>query len=248
MGRTDRLFQIVQFLQQRRITTAEQIAEEMGVSVRTIYRDIQALSLSGVPIQGEAGVGYYLPQYFTLPPMTFNHNELEALLLGIRFAQSWADAELGHAASSALRKIEAVLPDSLKQQLGGSVLFAPGFYVPDVMTQSLADLRKAIQAQQKVSISYSRDDKQQSQRIIWPLALFFWGPAWSLTAWCELRESFRNFRLDRMEAVEVLDEHFSPGPGQTLDDFQQSLIAMKKTTKWEGVLSVEQKVPSPKKT
>ena len=233
MRRTERLFQIVQFLQQKRITKAEEIAEEMGVSVRTVYRDIQALSLSGVPIQGEAGVGYMLPRYFTLPPITFNHNELEALLLGIRIARSWADPQLGQAASSALRKIEAVLPENLQEQLDDTILFAPDFVVPEAMTRHLPILRAAIQKRQKISIGYTDWRGDASHRIVWPLALFFWGSAWSLTAWCELRNAFRNFRLDRFEKIEVLQEPFSPEPGQTLEDFHEHLEKSRTHSKWE---------------
>lgn len=222
MRRAGRLFQIVHYIQQRRVTTAEQIAEELGVSVRTVYRDIQELVASGVPIQGEAGVGYMLPHHFTLPPLTFDHEELEALLLGIRMVRSWSDADLVQAANAVLRKLQAVLPENV-DQLSYPMLFAPDFIVSKEMTSHLPSLRRAIRNKHKLTLGYERRDGAQSQRMVWPLALFFWGSSWSLLTWCELRQDFRNFRIDRIHALTVEEEHYPVEEGKTFEDFQKTI-------------------------
>jgi predicted DNA-binding transcriptional regulator YafY len=219
MRRADRLFQIVQLLRRRRITTAARLAEELEVSERTIYRDIKDLMLSGVPIEGEAGVGYGLPHGFDLPPLMFKEDEIEALVLGARMVKSWSDPALTRAAESALAKIESVIPERLRPRIAESALFAPGFHVPAKATQNLAALRAAVSERRKVALAYQRGDGLASTRVILPLGLFFWGRGWSLAAWCELRGGFRNFRLDRIDSVEVKDERFEPREGRTLPDF-----------------------------
>ncbi len=219
MRRADRLFQIIQILRRRRVTTAARLAKELEVSERTIYRDIRDLILSGVPIEGEAGVGYGLPRGFDLPPLMFQNDEIEALVLGARMVKSWSDPALVRAASSALAKIEAVLPDRLRPRLSESALFAPGFHVPERTTSHLAALRAAVDGRRKVRIEYSRGDNEQSSRVVQPLGLFFWGTCWSIVTFCELRVDFRNFRLDRITALEVLSERFEVTPGRTLRDF-----------------------------
>jgi len=219
MRRADRLFQIVQLLRRRRITTAARLAEELEVSERTIYRDIKDLMLSGVPIEGEAGVGYGLPRGFDLPPLMFDEAEIEALVLGARMVKSWSDPALVRAAESALAKIESVVPDRLRPRIAETVLFAPQFHVPAHALTHLATLRTAAGERRKVTIAYQRGDGATSSRTLLPLGLFFWGASWSLAAWCELRDGFRNFRLDRITAVELLDERFEPKAGRTLPDF-----------------------------
>lgn len=221
MRRADRLFQIIQILRRRRVTTAQRLAEELEVSERTVYRDMQDLIVSGVPIEGEAGVGYALRRGYDLPPLMFTEDELEALVLGARIVGSWADAALARAAGDVLVKVDAVLPPRLKNRLADSPLHAPDFHVPGEVTAALGDLRGAIARRCKVFLSYTRADGQKSQRIVLPLGLFYWGATWSLAAWCELRDDFRHFRLDRVERLEVLDERFSDQPGRTLEDFFQ---------------------------
>lgn len=219
MRRADRLFQLVQRLRLRRrsSTTAAQLAEELGVSERTIYRDVQDLIASGVPIQGEAGVGYALPSSFDLPPLMFNEEELEALVLGARVVKSWADPELARAADDVLAKVEAVLPKAMRERLASSTLFAMNFRAPAPL--ELAGLRGAIKDSKKLRFSY-QDGKgaATAARVVQPLGLFYWGQVWSLGAWCELRVDFRNFRVDRIKNLEILDEKFEPTPGRTLKD------------------------------
>jgi len=217
--RADRLFQIVQHLRRGRVVTAARLAQALEVSQRTIYRDVADLVLAGIPINGEAGVGYALPGSFDLPPLMFTEEEIEALVLGARIVQSWADAALARAADGALAKIEAVLPPRLKDRVPDAVLFAPGFHVPRRAAASLTPLRGAIRDRRKVRMRYQDRAGVASERTVQPLGLFYWGLSWSLGAWCETRKDFRNFRLDRMAAVEVLSEAFDQRPGRTLDDF-----------------------------
>jgi predicted DNA-binding transcriptional regulator YafY len=219
MRRADRLFQIIQLLRRRHVLTAAAIAGELEVSERTVYRDIADLVRSGVPIAGEAGVGYTLRRGFDLPPLMFTEEEIEALVLGTRVVSSWADEGLAKAAESALARIEAALPDRLKVKVTGSRLFAPGVHVSHAIAGTLAELRKAIDARQKVYLDYTDADGAVTERVVRPLGLFFWGNKWSLTAWCELRNDFRDFRLDRMQAMAPRAETFGPEPGKELDDF-----------------------------
>lgn len=219
MRRADRLFQIIQLLRRRRVATAARLAEELEVSERTIYRDIRDLTISGVPIDGEAGVGYVLRRGFDLPPLMFTDAEIESLVLGARIVGSWADAPLATAAQDVLAKVEAVVPERLKARMQASPLFAPGFHVPQQVVSDLAALRPAIDARWKVHFAYTREDGMHSVRTVRPLGLFFWGSIWSLTAWCELRRDFRNFRLDRVATLQVLKERFLDEPGKMLADY-----------------------------
>ena len=158
MRRADRLFQIVQFLRSRRVTTARWLSDVLEVSERTIYRDIQDLVASAVPIEGEAGIGYVIRRGYDLPPLMFTRDEITALTLG------------------------------------------------------------TVDCRNKVALTYTRADGADSKRTIWPLGLFFWGTVWTLGAWCEMRQAFRNFRLDRIETLQVCGEQYPNEPGRTLED------------------------------
>jgi predicted DNA-binding transcriptional regulator YafY len=215
--RADRLFQIVQRLRRRRSTTARQLAETLEVSERTIYRDIQDLVASGVPIQGEAGVGYALDKSFDLPPLMFDEDEIEALVLGARVVKSWADPALARAAESVLQKVEAVLPKRLKDRIGDTTLFAPSFGRAKKNAAGLDALRGAIKSRKKVAFDYEDGAQKISSRTVQPLGLFYWGQTWSLGAWCELREDFRNFRLDRMKNLSITSTLFEVVPERSLD-------------------------------
>ena len=206
MRRADRLFQIVLLLDRRRAVTAREIAEALNISERTVYRDIADLSRSGVPISGEAGVGYMLRSGYRLPPLMFDPEELQALALGSRMVKGWADAALGKAAERALLRIEAVLPKQLKEQPGRDAFLVPDFHVPPKMVAPLGKLRQCIADSRKARLDYTRLDGVASSRIIWPLGLVFWGETWTLAAWCELRGDFRSFRPDRMQDVAILDD------------------------------------------
>ncbi len=218
MRRADRLFEIIQWLRSRRVTTAQWLAQKLEVSERTIYRDIRDLMTSGVPIEGEAGIGYALRKGFDLPPLMFNREELAALNLGAQIVRSWADPQLADAAERVLSKIAVALPDELKDKIENTRLYSPMVRLNPEVAKVLATLRFAIDQQYKVSFDYRREDGEASQRTVWPLGLFFWGTVWTLGAWCELRDSFRNFRLDRMQLVQQSDEQYPLMEGRTLND------------------------------
>jgi predicted DNA-binding transcriptional regulator YafY len=216
--RADRLFRIVQRLRRRGVTTARALAEDLGISERTVYRDVRDLVLSGVPVLGEAGVGYALPRGYDLPPLMFNEEEIEALVLGARVVQSWADPQLRAAAGDVLAKVEAVLPAPLRERLSEAQLFSPGLRVPRAVAAELGRLRTALREKRKIRFRYVDKGGAESLRTIWPLGLFFWGKAWSVGGWCELRQDFRNFLAERVSTLELLEERFQDVPGRTLRD------------------------------
>ena len=223
MRRADRLFQLVQVLRARRFATGQQIADELGVSKRTVYRDIADLQGSGVPIEGEAGVGYRIDRGFELPPLTFNAEEIESLVLGARIVSSWGDADLADAVRSAMTKIEAVLPEPLRRVLLETALFAPGRPGAAAMTSELSLLRRAVGEHRPVRFAYTRADGADSTRTVRPLGLYFWGTKWTLAAWCEFRDDYRSFRPDRMRDVMMLDEAFDGSDGIHLEAFLEHM-------------------------
>lgn len=223
MRRADRLFQIIQLLRGRgRARTAKWLAEQLEVSERTIYRDVRDLVASGTAIEGEAGVGYRL-RHYDLPPLMFDADELEALALGARTVRAFGDETLARAAAAALSKIEAALPERLRPRLGAAALFAPRRDTTLIGSEHLLAVRAALGARHKLAIRYRREDGGESERVIRPLGAFFWGRSWTLTAWCELREDFRNFRLDRIQSIASTGESFADEPGQSLRDYLRSL-------------------------
>lgn len=223
MRRADRLFEIVHHLRGRRLTTAAQLAGWLEVSERTIYRDIADLLASGIPIDGEVGVGYRLRPDFDLPPLMFNHNEIEALVIGARMVESWGGPTLAQGARSALSKIAAALPKDKRIKIETSRLFSPDFFISPQMGAQMDVLRLAINAHHYVLLDYRDVSSRQSQRRVRPLGLFFWGGAWSLGAWCELRNDFRNFRLDRVLKSTVHGERFTDEEGCRLADYLRAM-------------------------
>ncbi len=219
MRRADRLFQIIQLLRRKHVITAAAMAKELEVSERTVYRDIHDLVGSGVPIEGEAGVGYMLRRGFDLPPLMFTAPEIEAMVLGARVVQSWGDAALAKAAGDALARVEAALPDKLKAKMQSTPLYAPGFHVRGETMHRLSELREAIESRCTVRMAYTDNELVDTERTVRPLGLFFWGRTWSVTGWCELRDDFRDFRLDRIRELRVLPEKWEPEPGKMLDDY-----------------------------
>jgi len=219
MRRADRLFEIIQHMRRKPTIKARDLASALEVSERTIYRDVQDLMASGVPIEGEAGVGYVLRAGFDLPPLMFKEQEIEALVLGARIVESWADAELAEAASDAIAKIEAVIPDRLRGYMANTALLAPEACGAAPLRFDMGELRRAIRSQLKVRFCYVDVLRQKSERTVRPLSLAFFGPVWVMAAWCELRGDFRTFRLDRIERFEVTNERFRHERGKTLHDF-----------------------------
>jgi predicted DNA-binding transcriptional regulator YafY len=225
MRRADRLFQIVQLMRGGRLVTARKLAEKLEISDRTVYRDIRDLQASGVPIDGEAGVGYVLRHGFELPPLMFSRSEIEAIVLGTRMVEAWGGAQLAESAREALKKIGAVLPPDLRERVERTHLYAPGYRVPDAIRRRIDRLNDAIRGQQVAAIDYRREDGGASQRRIRPLGLYFWGGVWTVVAWCELRLDFRSFRVDRMDRLEVLDERFPSDPEKSLRAFLSRMSA-----------------------
>ncbi len=220
MRKADRLFQIVQILRSHRmVTTARYLAEELEVTERTIYRDIKDLTLSGVPILGEAGVGYILQKGFDLPPLMFTDDELTAITLGARLVETWSDEELANAAKLAIHKIKTVVPERLQSRFESENLFSPFRQIKPEVAQSLADCRLAADNRQKIAFQYFSLAGETSTRTILPLGLFFWGAVWTLGAWCELRQDFRSFRVDRISSLTVLSETFKDTTGRNLKDY-----------------------------
>ena len=218
MRRADRLFDIVQLMRRNRLVRARDLAAELEVSERTIYRDIAALIASGVPIDGEAGVGYVLRGGFDLPPLMFNEEEIEALVLGAQIVQGWADAGLGQAATRALDKIGTVLPEHLRGYMTGTTVNAPREHWAEPVEVDLREVRHAIRERRKLAFTYVSKAGETTTRTVRPLLLSFFGSIWNLTTWCELREDFRTFRLDGVRTPRFLDDRFEPEPGRTLAD------------------------------
>ena len=219
MRRADRLFRIVEFLKARRqAVTAETLASELEVSVRTIYRDMADLEASGVPIVGETGVGYALDRNYTLRPLIFDVDELDALALGAQMVSSWGDRDIARAARSAIDKITAVLPDRLRDEIMQTALFSPPSESKVPIYVDFSSIRRAIRTRNRIHFEYLSLKEQRTRRSVRPLCLAFFGPVWLLSAWCETRNDFRSFRLDRMRRLAVLDDRFADEPGKRLTD------------------------------
>jgi len=232
MRRADRLFQIIQILRRRRDrpVTAAAMAAELEVSLRTVYRDIADLQAQRVPITGEAGVGYLLRPGYDLPALMFTEDEIEALVLGARIVQSWADAALGAAAGDLLAKIEAVVPDGLKPRIRSLSLAAPPGTPGPAPTIDVPRLRLWIREQRRLRLAYADAEARPSERVVWPLALAFFPPVWLLVGWCELRRDFRSFRLDRVVEADFLEDRFPQVPGRRLVDFVKRVRAERRAS------------------
>jgi len=230
VNKAERLFQLTNLLRGRRTAiTARTLAEKLNVSERTIYRDIQALELSGVPIEGEAGIGYRIRHNFELPPLMFDRSEIIALLLGSRMVQAWSDKELAGAASRAIEKINAILPDDLKALAEQQTLLVPDYFVNSKQSDISQTVRKAIENKQRLHLTYNRADGEYSERTLDPLGMVYWGGKWTLIAWCHLRENYREFRIDRMNSARPLDEYFQTSEQRCLDHYI-SLVACASAT------------------
>ncbi|MEO6799703.1 MAG: YafY family protein [Rhodanobacter sp.] len=212
MRRADRLFLIIHALRGRHTALqARSLAQTLGVSLRTVYRDVADLQLSGVPIEGEAGVGYVLRKGSDIPPLMFTARELEALVVGSRFVRTFAGTRLAESAKSALLKIESVLPPDLRERAGTTRIFAPVWR--DQRREDFAalidQLHAAIVGSQVLRLDYRDEAGEPSERDIEPLCLSFWGGKWTLGAWCRLRGDFRNFRPDRITSGVPTGEVFT---------------------------------------
>lgn len=203
MSRSERLLDLVQTLRRHRLpVSGRALASELGVSIRTLYRDIATLQGQGAPIEGEAGLGYVLRPGFMLPPLMFTDEEIEAIVLGSRWVAKQPDNRLSKAAADALAKIAAVLPDDLREDLDASTLLV-GPRTGASEGIELAAVRQAIRDEQKLAITYSDAGGSDSERIVWPFALGFFDKVRVMVAWCEMRQDFRHFRTDRIARLDA---------------------------------------------
>jgi len=210
MSRTGRLFQLMDALRgNRRPVTAAALADKLGVSERTIYRDMQTLAELGAPVEGSAGVGYLLRTGFFLPPLMFGADELEALVLGARWVRYQGDAALAQAASSALAKIATATPRDLRDDMAETSLWVPLLREEPANDSYIQPAREAIRRQHKLRLQYSDEHGAASERIVWPFALAFFDGKRLLAAWCEMRSAIRHFRIDRIVHAEALPERYA---------------------------------------
>lgn len=222
MRRTDRLFEILQLFRRGRVLLGRDIAERLEVSLRTVYRDIETLVASGIPIEGERGVGYVLREPIFLPPMTLTPEELRALHLGVEIVRQTGDGELAAAAESLVGKVAAVLPSDRRglRPLEHLAVYASIVAAP---RGQLGLLRRAVAERRVVEISYRTPDGTLTERRIRPLQTEYWGRVWTCPAWCELRNAFRVFRVDRVEACADTGSRFAPEPGRSYADYCATL-------------------------
>ncbi len=209
MRRAERLLQLIQILRRhRRPVTGEVMARELEISLRTLYRDIAALIADRVPIRGEAGLGYVLGEGFDLPPLMFTPDELEAVMLGLRWVARRGDTDLSRAAQDTVAKIGSVLPEKLRPFLFDAALLVPPHFRLAEGRVNVALLRNAIREGWKVSLNYRSEDGRETQRVIWPIAVAYFDAQRLIIGRCELRQAFRSFRTDRMLAISILDQKY----------------------------------------
>ncbi len=225
MRRADRLFQIVQYLRGGRLVTAARLAERLEVSERTIYRDIADLQSSGVPIDGEAGVGYLMRNGFELPPLMFSRDEIVALVAGARLIRAWGGAAMARAAEEALVKIESVLPEKERERANRIQIHAIASEMTPQVRERIDAIERSVEGQIRLAISYLDAEERPTKRTVRPLGLWFWGKVWTLVAWCELRDDFRMFRIDRIVELSKRGKPFRHERGKTLSDFYRAMEA-----------------------
>ncbi|BBP82256.1 DeoR family transcriptional regulator [Pseudomonas sp. Pc102] len=209
MSRSQRLLDLLQILRRHRYPVAgHALAAELGISLRTLYRDIATLQQQGANIEGGAGLGYVLRPGFELPPLMFSLGEIEALVLGMRWVSRRGDRQLMAAARDVLAKVGAVLPPALREELETSTLLigpAPASDIPDAL---LEQVREVIRLEHRVQLDYRDAEGQASQRVVWPFALGYFEQTRVLAAWCELRQGMRHFRLDRVDDLRDLGQRY----------------------------------------
>ena len=229
MRKADRLFQVVNLIRAHQPISARRLAERLGVSVRTIYRYVDDLSLSGIPIYGEAGVGYALDGHFELPPLALNADELDALLLGVELLSRTVGAEMAGAARSLLSKIQAAVPaHGLDPQAAPVRAFVSPFTQEQMRHWDA--LRRAIRDRAALRIEYLSLDERASQRVIQPVGLFYWVGKWTVAAWCDLRGEYRDFRVDRIQALARLPAAAPAGEAPSLEAYMRQRCAPEPAT------------------
>ena len=207
MRKSDRLFQLTNLLRRSQPVTAQQLADKLSVSVRSVYRYIDDLSVNGIPVYGEAGTGYRLQDNFELPALNLTPDELDALLVGVRMVSGWTGTELPASARSLLHKIYSGLSENMQHRAEANI-FAPAMRDRADESRCWEQLRTAIRARHKIRVQYITQEGIVSDRQLYPLGLFYWGGKWTLGAWCTLRSAYRDFRIDRIQGIEILNETF----------------------------------------
>ena len=220
MKRSNRLIELIQILRDGRFHRAEDIALRLKVSLRTIYRDMDTLAASGIPVEGLRGLGFQITAPITLPPLNLTMTELEALHLGMAVVGDAEDAELRAAARSLSAKIDAVLPEDRTAAPKGWGFAVYPFADAAAGFRHMPALRAAIRARQKLAVTYPVSDGSETRRIIRPLALDYWGRVWTATCWCEYSNDFKEFRADLIQALNVLPALFVDEDGKTLADYR----------------------------
>ncbi|MGX5722585.1 helix-turn-helix transcriptional regulator [Shinella zoogloeoides] len=230
MARSERLLALLQLLRRHRHpVSGATLAGELGVSIRTLYRDIATLQAQGADIEGEPGVGYVLRPGFMLPPLMFSQGELEALVLGFRWVQKFADAPVTKAATDALAKISAVLPAELAAELENTALLVGPRRIVDGEIVDLAVIRAAIRRERKLRLSYRDAAGVRSERVVWPVALGYFEETRMLVAWCEWRQGYRHFRTERMAAIALLEERFPRRRAAMLKEWRETDAGPRRT-------------------
>jgi predicted DNA-binding transcriptional regulator YafY len=220
MRRADRLFDIIQRLRTARgPTTAAALAEDLEVTPRTVYRDIATLQARRVPIEGEAGIGYMLRRGFDLPPLMFTVEEIEAIAVGARLVARTGDSALQGAAASVLSKVTVVLPEALREQLESAPIYVSASGAPVPESVDLSVVRQAIRDEHKLDIEYVDEKGTCTRRIIWPIAVAYYVQATLIGAWCELRQDYRHFRVDRIDTLTVLDDRYPSDNGRLMAEW-----------------------------
>ncbi|MFC0227011.1 helix-turn-helix transcriptional regulator [Serratia aquatilis] len=212
MSRTQRLLELMQLLRRHRYpVTGYSLAEELGISMRTLYRDIATLQQQGADIVGETGIGYVLRPGFMLPPLMFSQQEIEALVLGVRWVEHRGDSQLARGATNALVKIAAVLPDELREELDANTLLIGPVSTAYADDDVLVMIREAIRLERKVRVEYCDNAGNSSERVLWPFAMGYFEQIQVLIAWCELRGAIRHFRIDRIGQLTPLEQRYPRG-------------------------------------
>jgi len=220
MRRADRLFDIIQALRTaRRPVTAAALAEQLEVTVRTIYRDIAALQGSRVPIEGAPGLGYVLRRGYDLPPLMFTSEEADAIAIGVRLLRRLRDPKLQQAAESVLAKLAVVVPEPLQLHLASAPIYVSDGDAPPTTGVDPAELRSAIHDARKVVITYIDETGHRTRRTVRPIAMAYYVDVTLLGGWCELRNDFRNFRVDRISNAQLLDERFLAESGKLMAEW-----------------------------
>ncbi|MEZ8311399.1 helix-turn-helix transcriptional regulator [Vibrio splendidus] len=221
MSRSQRLFDLLQLLRcHKYLVTADYLAIQLNVSTRTIYRDIVTLQAQGAEIDGEAGVGYLLKPTFTLPPMMFSTEELEALRLGAEWVAKQANGEFSESAKNAIAKISAVLPADHQAKRSEDIVRVASIIEVAELTIDLSDIKFAIKQQNKAEIHYTDAKAKISSRIVWPMLIGLFEQQYVLVAWCETRSAYRNFRLDRITEWKILEQKYQHARHDLIKDWQ----------------------------